>query len=781
MAIERDVEGIKFHELGTLTSVTRWISTHDEGIAEWLKNARRAYQPDKADVEEAHRAAVLLLKDADGDEPARIGLLDVGGATLEDVTRWSTWQDPEASRGLTGLRDEDTQGNGGKAYMYRLFSGPASILGVVNGKRNCKGFEGPANTLERGTPGFVPDLTSGRDLQISSWESELNVTLVPYKLSFRELPKEVGNAIRMRQAFTIVEGVDPYYFYKGRIDAEDLLSKVLRHDQSTLAVQQLRVYAFHNGLPMNAGKPLGLEPIVPYPGFEQPTVHEIPEELPGGDGQMQSTTLGGQRAKGRVVLYTSRENMPNAYKKLKPRWRVTYRTQSQMIGSKAVSELVPGTPGSYFVYATVELSALEPDYVELGRRRPNPGPLVEAVDLFVAEKLRTLAKEINDLRRHEFDKQALDEVHDENRKLNNFKNRFLPSGGPSGDGGPGKNGRGPKPRPPHPRGPEGEIPDCVELDWDTAETLRIGKGVNVHAGPILQPRILDALGRVVRHAELEWCSADSRVLKFVDQGVIWATGKGRTEIWARVKRTNIESPRVQAEVWAVDHVLLTPRTLDIPLGKKKQIVAEVTSDEGSRATKVFLNWSHDADDPLIVRIHPTGWITGNRLGKTTITAGAGEPSKGGVWARIGAEVEVVPNPEEQERGGGFPELLLTGKDIDPATGEVRQGNPDQPALWQEVTDYQHNIWWLNLESPEAAFFFGQREEDIKLWRSFHAQKVVDMVIQVHMREEFDARGDAERPDLWNRHKQTLESFEVLYTQAMWDKLNAYVRDGEGLE
>jgi hypothetical protein len=48
MSIERD-EQIRFHELGTLTSVTRWIRSHNEGVAEWLKNVRRAYQPGRAD------------------------------------------------------------------------------------------------------------------------------------------------------------------------------------------------------------------------------------------------------------------------------------------------------------------------------------------------------------------------------------------------------------------------------------------------------------------------------------------------------------------------------------------------------------------------------------------------------------------------------------------------------------------------------------------------------------------------------------------------------------
>jgi hypothetical protein len=48
MGIERDSK-IKFHELGTLQSVTKWITSHDEGLAEWLKNVRRGYQRDRAD------------------------------------------------------------------------------------------------------------------------------------------------------------------------------------------------------------------------------------------------------------------------------------------------------------------------------------------------------------------------------------------------------------------------------------------------------------------------------------------------------------------------------------------------------------------------------------------------------------------------------------------------------------------------------------------------------------------------------------------------------------
>src|SRR5688500_3296115 len=187
MSIQRD-EGPRFHEKGTLDAVTRWIATHSDGIAEWLKNVRRQYQVDRASVAEEHRAAALLLQDAKDGSAARIGMLDVGGASLEDVTAWSTWQDPDASRRGSRLDEEETQGNGGKAYMYRLFSGPARILGIRERRRNCRGFDGGAGTVERGTPGWVPNLAAGRDVETSSFDAELRQALQPYGVTPDELP-----------------------------------------------------------------------------------------------------------------------------------------------------------------------------------------------------------------------------------------------------------------------------------------------------------------------------------------------------------------------------------------------------------------------------------------------------------------------------------------------------------------------------------------------------------------------------------------------------------------
>jgi hypothetical protein len=696
-------------------------------------------------------------------------MLDVGGATLEDVTAWSTWQDPDASRRGSRLKEEETQGNGGKAYMYRLFTGETRLLGVKDGRRNCKGFEGPPQSVERGTPGWIPNAAEGRNAPIGSWKDELEGALGPYSMSFDDLPERVRMALADREAFTLVEGVEPCNLSRGRIDAGQLIDKVVRHEQTILCFKQVDFYAAHNGRLVNNGKKLMLPPIPPWPDIDSPVIVEIPEQLPLEDGEMVSTTEGGTRERGRLILRTSAENMPAAYRNLKPRWKMTYRTEHQVIGAKPISELFSAPPpGAQYVYGTVELAALEPGYVEHGRRRPKPGPLTDALDQFISKKIRELAKLINAKRQEMLDERALDQVHEENRKLDEFKNQFLPNLGgdkraADGDAPDGGGGGGPT--------EWGKVPEVVEQSSEAKE-LCIANGLEVPLRSLLKLSVRDKGGRPVR-ANLEWGTSDRRIGSVSPTGEFKARMKGSCEIRAGVKGTDLRADPVRVDIWNVKQVLLTPRSLDIPLGTRQQITAEVTNDEGKRSTNVLLEWRHVAGDQMIARVSQRGIVTANRLGRTTLTAGAGD-----VWARQPVDIRVVPNPEKPEVGKGFPRLLLTGKDLDPATEKIREGDPDQPPLWQEPSDVMHNVWWLNLKNPQAAFAFRSYKTNPPLWRAYHAEKIVEMVVQAIMSEEFTRKREHERPSSWEAYLAAMDRHRVRIVQQMWKHLQPFVIEGE---
>jgi len=84
----------------------------------------------------------------------------------------------------------------------------------------------------------MPSVAAGRDVEISSFDGELRDALDPYGVTVDEIPERVRAAIRVCKSFTLVEGQEPEGCYKGRIDAKDLISKIVRHAQVTLCLER---------------------------------------------------------------------------------------------------------------------------------------------------------------------------------------------------------------------------------------------------------------------------------------------------------------------------------------------------------------------------------------------------------------------------------------------------------------------------------------------------------------------------------------------------------------
>ena len=224
------------------------------------------------------------------------------------------------------------------------------------------------------------------------------------------------------------------------------------------------------------------------------------------------------------------------------------------------------------------------------------------------------------------------------------------------------------------------------------------------------------------------------------------------------------------------NISLSPRVLSIPLGTQRQIVASITTDEGMTRGDLLANWKHSSENPAQLKISPKGFVFGNILGKTEVYAGAEGDSP--IWNEIPVEIEVIEGETGDGGGKGFPQLLMTDKDIDPFTGQLRIGNPEQPALWQEVWDVKHNIWWLNMQSKDVNYAYALRHSEMTAWKLFHAKLFVEMMVQVWMSYEYINKGDEEKPELWSSHKANFERFQVDLNAKMWDKLSQFIRGEE---
>ena len=92
----------------------------------------------------------------------------------------------------------------------------------------------------------------------------------------------------------------------------------------------------------------------------------------------------------------------------------------------------------------------------------------------------------------------------------------------------------------------------------------------------------------------------------------------------------------------------------------------------------------------------------------------------------------------------------------------------------------NNVWWLNLQSPEAAFAFRQHGSDPALWRTYHSEWVIDMVVQVWMGDEFTRKGESQRPEFGAAHLAAVDRHRVRIAQQMWKRLEPYISGGAAL-
>lgn len=130
----------------------------------------------------------------------------------------------------------------------------------------------------------------------------------------------------------------------------------------------------------------------------------------------------------------------------------------------------------------------------------------------------------------------------------------------------------------------------------------------------------------------------------------------------------------------IDRILVTPDTLNVPIGSTGQLTAHALDATGALLGGVELSW--EAGDPGVASVDENGLVTGAAIGNTRIAATASTPT-GEVR---GAAVVIVDRPPEIALDADSLPFAKVAGDVDPAPLVVNVTNAGAFALIGLVVD-----------------------------------------------------------------------------------------------
>jgi len=701
-------EDVKVHEEGAIRLIRQAFQSHEDGLPEWLKNSADAYA--REDVPESKRVIVVIFDYGRKTARPSISCLDFSGMTSTIIEQnFRIWADPEASRrGAEGAAVQGGHGNGGKSYMTQMFDDYALLHTVKKGRGNRYGVVAGSFRF-----GYIPDRQGGRDFQVGDLRRELDRVLGPLRLSIAALPDSAQEVAQVADGFTLLTGVGP----KGcgnRIPTRHLVDGLQDHPQMIRTLELCKVLLMVNGEQFDKGRPLTLPVITPMEGASEPKLIPIPVVLKDPVLEEEvSTTNGGSFKAGILTLRTSDVSMRWSRK---GRHNIVYKAQSGYIGYVPVLELDVQSPYRDRIYGECHLDALEALKQNVRARLAN-SPLTRAVEAFVSEQVQAYAKEFEARDRRRSDQEEKNALSKMNEALDRWKNAFLTElmRGRWGTDGGTKTDR-------VERLPSGK-PARLEL---VLTHQRAGLGVAFR--PVL--KFYDPAGRRIRPVPFKWVSEDNNVA-MVDEDlmIINTFALGRTIISAQTLEGRLVSNKVPLEVVHIHHIAISPREIKIPAGGRHKLDAICRLASGEETSSVYLVWTES--DPHVARVRSSGLVFAFGPGETEVVAGDDK-----CLAKQPAIVRVTVGEGRgagDQRGKGYPKVLISEVDQDPDTGELVNFSSEDPPVWQRPQDADRNIWWINSAAPFARMYldtnrgYGYQSRE---WRMYHLERYIDIMVQI---------------------------------------------------
>jgi hypothetical protein len=708
-------EEIQIHREEAIRLMCQPFLSHENGLPEWVKNSAAAYvrvvrEPDK-------RIIVLSFKSRHRSEPAAIACLDFVGMTSTQIERdFRYWADPDAAcrESVPDVRIGELggHGNGGKCYMTQMFEDYSYFLTVRN-RLGCK-YGVKAGSVAFG---YVPNSELGKDFPISSLIESLKSCLKIMQCDFASLPANIQEIASGADGFTFIYGISPRYWEEREV-CQRLIEGLLSHHQMITPLQLCQIYVIVNGTPFNGGKPLELPRIDPMPGYESPRTISIPEVLRDPKSiQNISTKDESSVPSGYLKILTSEKNMRFG-RGGRRQWRhtVTFHTnESGVIGKIPIISLEVESNYRDYVYGECYLESLD-RFQQNNRGALAESPLTRAVENWISAQVRAFCRELEERERKIIKEQDKSELVRLNEWLDHWKNQFLQEfmQGLYGEG----EGRRVIDNPPLPAG----IPARIELFLTNS---RAGKGV--YFRPII--KFLDACSHRIRPVPFRWISEDNNVAMIDEELMLVRTFSfGATNIHAETLNGKLRSNIAPLEVVRILEIRVFPHEIEMPAGTRRKFEAICKLSDGSEVSNVYLTWMEN--DASVARVSSAGLVYAFSPGKTEVTA-TDESCRSDVPAIITVTPEAGLG-EGKDRGRGFPKILISEVDCGPGEESPPVFRSDEPPVHQRLQDHDNNVWWINLASPFARYYYTNSNYgvDSEAWRMYHVERVIDIIVQI---------------------------------------------------
>jgi len=706
----------------SLEQMTGRFQTLKDGLPELIKNSKDHYE--RLHILDKNDRLIIIIFSKDLD---KIGVLDFGGAKLEDFDGWQTWSSRLSGRNEMGMNIEAGYGNGGKAFMVRGVLKKSSMCGYNSRRLNKMGYilNDPNQRIYE--PGFYSD-NSGRELKdyyIHKLDEALNHELEPFGIDLNDLPEEALILLKRREAFTIVylDGIKEWKNYT-RSDRKraclDIEMKIAEHAQAALTIDTCHVMIFNAYTKEEIG-PLEVTPLEPFEGLEKIAPIPVPDLLIDPETKNKIGTGPDPNNKKFLILRTSKLNL-RSYERYKSRNVIRVKNERNVVSNWSIAELVP-EPSSGYVYGAITCPALIGEHLS-GSDRLSPlvdTPLVRALREWTSEQVGKIVSQIQALRSDTYRNEDTSAASETLKLLRDLMKDYLKketaANQPADTGetpGGKKKSLLPPPPPPPPK-KYGKRIDEILLE-SPGDWIKIALGTNI---PLIV-RCYEKNGEErlpINTYNLHLVTNVDGIIEHNQRVSIRGLKTGTIQIYFEDNKTGIKSNSITIEVVELSELVIQSPTRKIKQSERLKLDISAFALDKSRVSNLLYETSIDEID--MGKISRNGFFTaGGKAGETTVRIRWGNDETKISSCKIVVSEEKIERPGK-DSGSDIPDILfcntlVPGLEDLPENQRTHPGGAEYASIIDVDPLWEDKVVWINQHSREAKAVRNRKGRYIKL-------------------------------------------------------------------